>query len=37
MTKISLLLMVFSKEPFDINKVLYYSKFVFGIGKGWGN
>lgn len=26
----------FSKEPFDINKVIYYSKFVFGIGKGWG-
>ena len=25
----------FSKEPFDDNKKLLYSKFIFGIGKGW--
>jgi len=25
----------FSKEPFNINKINLYSKFVFGIGKGW--
>lgn len=26
----------FSKEPFNRKKMLNYSKFVFGIGKGWG-
>ena len=26
----------FSKEPFLINKAHLYSKFVYGIGKGWG-
>ncbi len=25
----------FSKEPFNIRKIELYSKFVFGIGKGW--
>jgi len=25
----------FSKEPFNIKKIQLYSKFVFGIGKGW--
>jgi hypothetical protein len=25
----------FSKEPFNIKKINLYSKFVFGIGKGW--